>query len=166
MYIVYQCDNWGVQRCFVAVRCQKTKEIQIQNDLFDSVIEYDYFCYVSTENLTPWQTHKKYGERATCETFIEEAKGQMGLGHLRTDSFLANAALFQCAVLAYNTLRWMALLSGNSTLLQWEPESIRTYLVRTAGKLLIGARQLLIKTPDCHLYPKIWDDWVAVGLAE
>jgi len=27
-------------------------------------------------------------------------------------SFLANAALFQSAVLAYNLLKWMALLSG------------------------------------------------------
>jgi len=39
-----------------------------------------YFCYVTTEALTPWQTHKKYGERATCETWIEESKGQMGMG--------------------------------------------------------------------------------------
>jgi hypothetical protein len=33
--------------------------------------EYDYFCYVTTEAFAPWQTHKKYGERATCETWIE-----------------------------------------------------------------------------------------------
>ncbi len=35
---------------------------------------YDYFCYVTTENLMPWQTHRKYGKRATCETWIDEAK--------------------------------------------------------------------------------------------
>jgi hypothetical protein len=50
----------------------------------------------------------------------------MGLAHLKTDHFLANAALFQCAVLAYNTARWMALLSGNDTLKRWEPQTIRT----------------------------------------
>ncbi|SCN46580.1 hypothetical protein BAZMOX_518265_0 [methanotrophic endosymbiont of Bathymodiolus azoricus (Menez Gwen)] len=32
----------------------------------------------------------------------------MGLGKIRTNQFLANAALFHCAVLAYNTVRWMA----------------------------------------------------------
>jgi hypothetical protein len=48
----------------------------------------------------------------------------MGLAHLKTDNFLANAALFQCAVLAYNTARWMALLSGNATLKRWEPQTI------------------------------------------
>jgi hypothetical protein len=57
----------------------------------------------------------------------------------------------------------MALLSGNRTLRQWEPETVRTYSVRVAGKLLIGNRQLTLKTSDSHLYPKIWFDWVAVG---
>ena len=77
---------------------------------------YEYFCYLTTEPLTPWQAHRGYGERATSETWIEAAKSQMGLAHLKTDCFLANAALFQCAVLAYNTLRLMALMSANATL--------------------------------------------------
>ena len=33
-------------------------------------------------------------------------------GHVRTSEFLANAALFQCAVLGYNLLKWMAILVG------------------------------------------------------
>jgi hypothetical protein len=31
---------------------------------------------VTTEALTPWQAHKKYGEPATCETCIEKSKVQ------------------------------------------------------------------------------------------
>jgi hypothetical protein len=72
------------------------------------VARYEAFCYVTSEPLSPWPAHRTYGQRATSETWIEEAKNQMGLAHLKTDHFLANAALFQCAVLAYNTLRWMA----------------------------------------------------------
>ena len=159
----YRCGEWKVTRRFVAVRQRLPKKESPQLDLLETT-EYDYFCYVTTEALTPWQTHKKYGERATCETWIEESKGQMGMGKIRTASFLANAALFHSAVLAYNTLRWMAIMSGSQTLRQWEPETIRTYLVRVAGKLLTGNGQLTVKTPDNHLYPKVWDDWVAVGL--
>ncbi|HEY5572316.1 MAG TPA: IS1380 family transposase [Anaerolineales bacterium] len=159
----HRCGGWTVPRSFVAVRMALPQEDSPQRDLFETA-GYAYFCYVTTEALTPWQAHKKYGERATCETWIEEAKGQMGLGKIRTSNFLANAALFHCAVLAYNTLRWMALMSGSETLRQWEPETVRTYLVRVAGKLLVGSRQLTVKTPDNHLYPKVWDDWVAVGL--
>jgi hypothetical protein len=159
----YRCGEWKVARHFVAVRQRLPKEESLQLDLLETT-EYDTFCYVTTEALTPWQTHKKYGERATCETWIEESKGQMSMGKIRTASFLANAALFHSAVLAYNTLRWMAIMSGSQTLRQWEPETIRTYLVRVAGKLLTGNGQLTVKTPDNHLYPRVWDDWLAVGL--
>jgi hypothetical protein len=163
--LTYRCGDWTKTRRFVAVRKKLPKEQSLQVDLLDTgEYEYDYFCYVTTEDLTPWQTHKKYGERATCETWIEESKGQMGMGKIRTADFLANAGLFHCAVLAYNTLRWMSLMSPSQTLRKWEPETIRTYLVRVAGKLLTGSRQLTIKTPDNHLYPHVWDEWVAVGL--
>ncbi len=160
------CSGWSRSRRFVAVRMKKPKKVETsQSDLWETKeYEYDYFCYVTTEALTPWQTHKKYGERATCETWIEEAKSQMGLGKIRTDQFLANAALFHCAVLAYNTVRWMAQLSGNKTLCQWEPETVRIYLIRVAGKLLTGNNQLRVKTPADPLYPREWDDWVKVGL--
>ena len=160
----HRCSGWSRSRRFAAVRMKLPKQAaNPQSELWETT-EYDYFCYVTTETLTPWQAHKKYGERATCETWIEEAKSQMGLGKIRTNQFLANAALFHCAVLAYNTVRWMAQLSGNKTLCQWEPESLRTYLIRVAGKLLTGNNQLNVKTPANPLYPQEWGDWVKVGL--
>jgi hypothetical protein len=106
--------------------------------------------------LTPWQTHKKYGGRATSETWVEAFKGQMGMGKLRTARFLANGALFHSAVQAYNTQQWMAVMNGSHSLRQWKPETIRTYLIRVTGKLLTGNRKLA-KTPDNHLYPNVWD---------
>lgn len=160
----HECSGWGKSRRFVAVRIKQGGDVKgAQGRLFD-VVCYEYFCYVTTEPLSPWEAHKKYGERATCETWIDESKNQMGLGQIKTGEFLANAAVFQCAVLAYNTVRWMALMSGNATLRQWEMQTVRIFLVRVAGKLLTGSRQLTIDTPKDHLYPKEWADWVAVGL--
>jgi hypothetical protein len=52
----------------------------------------------------------------------QDALRHLALAHLKTDPFLANAVLFQTAILGDNTLRWMALLSGNAPLHQWEPE--------------------------------------------
>ncbi len=159
----HECSGWGKSRRFLAVRIEQKEKPGVQPRLFD-VKRYEYFCYVTTEQLTPWTAHKKYGERATCETWIEESKSQMGMGHIKTGEFLANAALFQCGVLAYNTVRWMALMSGNPELRKWEVKTVRTFLVRVAGKLLTGNNQLKINTPQDHLYPKEWTDWVAVGL--
>lgn len=160
----HEYSGWGKSRRFVAVRIKKKDDDKGPQGRLLDVDRYDYFCYVTTESLSPWATHKKYGKRATCETWIEESKNQMGMGQIKTGEFLANAALFHCAVLAYNMVRWMALMSGNAELRRWEIETVRTFLVRVAGKLLTGSSQLTINTPKDHLYPKAWAAWVAVGL--
>ncbi len=160
---VYRAKGWTQERFFVAVRCRKDATGDHRQGELLEIEHYEYFCYVTTEPLSPWQAHRTYGERATSETWIEEAKNQMGLAHLKTHHFLANAALFQCAVLAYNTARWMALLSGNATLQRWEPQTIRTFLIRVAGKLLTGSNQLRIKLPRRHLYTRVWEDWLALS---
>ncbi len=156
----YQAKGWSRPRFFLAVRIARPSKPSPQDEMLEK-IEYDFFCYVTTEPLTPWQAHKCYGERATSETWIEEAKSQLGMAQIKTSEFIANAALFQTAILAYNTLRWMALLSGNRTLQQWEPESIRTFLVQIAGKLRTGGNQLRLQLPRLHLYPQQWEDWLA-----
>ncbi|WP_157674251.1 hypothetical protein [Endozoicomonas ascidiicola] len=76
---------------------------------------------------------------------------------------MANSALMQCAILAYNTTRWMGMLSGNRQLIKWEPESIRCYLIRVAGHLLTGGRRLTIGSNKDVLYKTEWDAWLAVG---
>jgi len=159
----HRCGTWSHTRTFVAVRRPKDEDSR-QGKLLD-MQAYDYFCYVTTENLTPWQTHKKYGERATCETWIDEAKNQMGMAHIKTSDFLASAVLFQCAVLAYNTVRWMALVSGDKQLMRWEMASIRAFMVRMAGKLVCGGRQMTLKTPADLLHPKPWQSWLRVGMS-
>lgn len=159
----YQAAGWACARFFVAVRRRSDSAENSQQGELIAIDSYDYFCYVTTEPLSPWQAHRTYGKRATSETWIEEAKSQMGLAHIKTDQFLANAVLFQCAVLAYNTLRWMALMSGNAILKSWEPQTIRVFLIRVAGKLLTGANQLRIKIPWQHLHPGVWEDWLALS---
>jgi hypothetical protein len=63
----------------------------------------------------------------------------------------------------YNTLRWMAFLSGNATLQRWESQSIRLHLIRVAGKLLTGANPLRLKLARPPLAAKVWPDWLALG---
>ncbi|MBM9515296.1 IS1380 family transposase [Desulfogranum marinum] len=158
----HQCTTWSTARLFVAVRMEKPVDPKKAATLFE-IKEYDYFCYVSTDNDNPWEVHKQYGQRATCETWIEEAKNQTALAHIKTDDFWANSILFQSAILAYNTVRWMALLSGNKLLRRWEPATIRTFLVRMAAKFTTGSRQQKVTAPERMLYSRQWDEWVAVG---
>lgn len=155
----HRCMRWGVSRRFVAVR----KLIRIERGLIDIPV-YDYFCYVTTESLAPMEAHRKYGERATCETWIEECKSQMKAGNIRTSEFMANAVLFQSAVIAYNILKWMALLTGGMVR-RWEVKSIRFWLIRIAGKLVGGGRQLTLKLPERFLHQKEWLEWERMSLS-
>ena len=154
----HKCRNWSKSRRFVAVRELK----EVKKGLFD-LYEYNYFCYVTTESLTPVEAHRKYGKRATCETWIEEFKGQVKGLSIRTSDFLANAALFQCGVLAYNILRWMALLTGG-IVRHWEVKTIRLWLVRVAGKLVVSGRRLILKLPETFLHQKEWIKWERMSL--
>lgn len=158
----HQCTTWSTARLFVAVRQEKPVASTKQATLFE-VKQYDYFCYVSTDNDDPWTVHKQYGQRATCETWIEEAKNQTALAQIKTDDFWANSVLFQSAILAYNTIRWMALLSGNTVLRRWEPGTIRTFLIRMAAKFTTGSRQQKLTVPERMLYTPQWNAWVEVG---
>lgn len=156
---MYRCAEWNRSRRFVAVR----KLVKIERGLFPLPV-YEYFCYVTTERLSPIEAHGSYGERATCETWIEECKSQMHAGHVRTGEFLANAALFQCAVLAYNLLKWMALLTGGAVR-RWEIKTMRLWLIRVAGKLTKGSGQLVLKLPEKFLYQEEWRAWEGMSLS-
>ena len=116
-----------------------------------------------TYELAPWQAHKHYGQRATSETWIEEAKNQSALAHIKTADIWANSALFQTAILAYNTLHWMALCSGNKILRRWETATIQTFLIRMAGKWTAGSRQQKLRVPKRMLYNAQWEAGVAVA---
>lgn len=155
----YACDGWSRPRSFVAVRKEKPQK-QTDQLSYSETVEYEYFCYVQSENQSPWKAHKTYGKRATAETWIEESKNQMALAHIKTDSFLANAVIFQCAILAYNIVRWMAALSNNRKLMRWEPKTIRSFLIRVAGKLAKGSRQLIVNTSGALLFENQWHAWL------
>ncbi|MFB6260099.1 MAG: IS1380 family transposase, partial [Thiohalorhabdaceae bacterium] len=87
--MVYQAQAWSGERTVVAVRRRQEPEADpAQTALFDDG-SYAVFAYVTSEALTPWQAHRRYGKRATAETWIEEAKNHMGLGHLKTAHFWA-----------------------------------------------------------------------------
>jgi len=161
----YACTNWSKARRFVALR-QKIEEDESAQEALLDVPAYDYFCYVTTEVMTPWETHKTYGKRATCETWIDESKNQMALAHIKSSSFTAASAMFQCSVLAYNTVRWMALASNDKQLIRWEMASVRTFMIRMAGRLISSARSLTMQTPTEHLHMKQWNQWLAVGCCD
>jgi len=148
----YQCAGWTRPRRFVAVR--KLIEVITEGVLFPEYV-YDYFCYVTNDNLTPWQAHQKYGKRATSENWIEWCKNQMVAGSILTDDFWANSAIFQTCILAYNLMVWMMWLSQEHRINE-EPNTIRFWLIHVPARLLTGGRQLLLKLSRDWVFKERW----------
>jgi hypothetical protein len=97
----YKCTDWKRTRTFVAIRkiVELTEE---EDDLFGIPgVRYEYFCYVSNLKISPWASHKKYGQRSTSENWIEWCKNQMASGSILTQKFWANSAIFQTSILGY-----------------------------------------------------------------
>jgi hypothetical protein len=155
----YKAGTWSKSRTFKAVR--KKRVIELENALYETIVVYDYFCYATTLDLTPWQTHKCYGQRATSETWIEESKSQIKAA--RMNSFFANAAAFQSAILAYNTLKWMVLFAKDKFLKQMEPKTIRAYFIQVAAKLSYSGRVYTLNFNKEQIYDTQWNTWIKLG---
>ncbi len=151
----YKCSGWSRSRTFVAVR--KLTEVKIDEDvLFESKkYESDNFCYVSNLKLSPWATHKKDGQRATSENWIEWCKNQMSSGSILTQEFWANSAIFQSSNLAYNLLVWIMWLNNKDGFNE-EPNTIRMCLINVPAKLMTRSRQWIVRLSENYVYKDRW----------
>jgi hypothetical protein len=151
----YQCAGWTRPRTFVAVRHLVDIRVE-ENVLFESEeYVYDYFCYVSNLGLSPWTTHKKYGQRATSENWIDWCKDQMSTGSILTQDFWANSAIFQTSILAYNLLVWMMWLNNKEGFNE-EPKTIRMLLIHVPARLLNRSRQWIVRLSKNYFYKNRW----------
>lgn len=106
-------------RTFVAVRILVGMETE---NVFFPIPKYEYFCYVTNLDITPFKAHALYGERSTSENWIKWCKNHTAAGSFLTNKFWANAAIFQTCILAYNLLTWMRLLTSKTA---WHGSLIR-----------------------------------------
>ena len=150
----YKCTGWAKERRFMAIR--KVKEYESDDVLFDiPKIEYDYFCYVTNMNLTPWSAHKYYGKRATSENWIEWCKNQMASGSILTQDFWANSAIFQTCILAYNLMVWMMWLNDEAGFKE-EPNTIRMFLIHVPARLMHAGRQWFLRLSKTYFFKERW----------
>jgi len=103
----YRCGEWKVTRHFVAVRRKQLKE-QSPKLIYWKRPNMTMTTSVMSR-LKPLRLGKPTKNTANAllaKPGLKESKGQMGNGQDKNREFLANAALFHCAVLA---LQYLAL---------------------------------------------------------
>ncbi len=78
------------------------------------------------------------------ETYIDDLKHGLGLNHLPSGRFAANAAWLMVTLLAHNLLRWLGgLLAG----VNWQAKTWRHRLLSLPGRLVRSGRRTRLRLP-------------------
>src|ERR1700751_244161 len=80
------------------------------------LVAYSYYCFITDREGDPVSLDAWHRAHATCENAIRDLKYGVGLNHLPSGRFGANAAWLGLNVLAHNLSCWTVRLGGLDTL--------------------------------------------------
>lgn len=132
---MYKAGSWGKGRR-VIVKIEK-KEGQI--------VYYHTFIVTNIILWTPEEIVGFYCKRGTMENFIKEGKNGFAFGKMSSTNFWANANKLQQMVLAYNLNNWMRRLCFPPSSQSDRIETIRTKIIKIAGKIVRSGRYVYFK---------------------
>lgn len=143
---LYQATQWNKSRR-VVVKMEKP-----EGELF-----FTYTFIVTNLTLSPQNIVLFYQNRGTMENFIKEGKNGFAFDHMSSSDFYSNACKFQLAILAYNFHNWFRRLCLPKKLKKNQIETIRTKLIKIAGKIVNTGRYTIFKLCSSCLYQR--DFW-------
>ncbi|MBC8278019.1 MAG: IS1380 family transposase [FCB group bacterium] len=149
--------GWKHERTFIAVRIFKE---YAEDDLFGKAPVYDYQLWVTDLPLSANQLELFYNQRATCENLIDVGKNQVGWCGMLTKRFWTNDLIFQLALLAYNLLVWFKMRFLPPEMQGQETETIRSWLIKTAGQVVHTGRQWFLDIGSDNPWKELW---VSIG---
>jgi len=158
----YKGKDWKKARTLKAIRYIEKYEQTEYFGQIESIPVYGYVCYVTTLKIDAWSTHKKYNERATSETWIEQIKSQLYAAMTLTNDFWANDILWQLSVLAYNLSVMMRL--RHKKLSKQEHRTFRDWFIRVPALVKGIDRHPELQLSQYYSHQRGWEA-VATELA-
>ena len=128
-----------------------------QLDLFREPIEYYPIITDLPSSMNAEQVVDFYNGRGRMEKAIGEAKNGFALHWLPCGEFLANAAYFQIALLAYNLTRTFKRVALPGSWQNITIKSLRFRLLCHAGVIVRHARQLTLRLSDAFPFYDIFE---------
>ncbi len=132
-------EKEGAAYRFVVVRRRKE-----QLALFP---EFDYSYRVYFTN-TDWSKHRVvhfYRGRGDAENVIKEQKEGYGVENILSEDFMANAALFQMQLLAYNLVQYFKFTHLKRSWWSLRIKQLRYRLINIAGVVINHARSTILR---------------------
>jgi hypothetical protein len=107
--------------------------------------DYDYHPFVTDRQGTTLELETDHRRHAEVENTIRDLKYGVGLNHLPSGRFAANAAWLTLAVIAHNLARWTSRIGLGETLIT--TKTLRTRYLVLPGRLTRSARKLHLHLP-------------------
>lgn len=107
--------------------------------------EYSYRIYFTN---TDWDKHKVvhfYRQRGDAENVIKEEKEGFAIENILSGDFLANAALFQMQLLAYNLVQYFKYTNLKRSWWNLRIKQLRFRLINIAGVVVNHARKTILR---------------------
>jgi hypothetical protein len=118
--------------------------------------EYEYTYRVYFTN-TDWDKHKVvhfYRQRGDAENVIKEEKEGFAVENIMSGDFLANAALFQMQLLAYNLVQYFKYTHLKRSWWTLRIKQLRFRLINIAGVVVNHARKTILRISLNYKYMK------------
>ena len=145
--LVTKLDTWDKDRRFVVSRVLKP-EIDRSQLSFLEGSDYEYFYFVTNTELPSEKVVIAYEKRSNAENYIKEAKYDMAVENFLLQSFLANEAIFQLMMLAYNLFLLFKMDFANETEYRRQIRTFRLKYIFLAGKIIRTARSVIMKISE------------------
>lgn len=87
------------------------------------LVDWSYHAFITDLDGDPVNLDTWHRAHATCENAIRDLKYGVGLNHLPSGRFAANAAWFTLNVIAHNLSRWTVRIGGADTIEPTNPET-------------------------------------------
>ena len=109
-------------------------------------VEFTYHAFITDrpgDTLVLEADHRRHAE---IENTIRDLKYGVGLNHLPSGRFGANAAWFALNVIAHNLSRWVSRIGLGETLITHK--TLRRRCLRVSGRLTRSARRATLHLPE------------------
>ena len=116
--------------------------------------EYEYTYRIYFTN-TDWDKHKVvhfYRQRGDAENVIEEEKEGFAIENILSEDFLANAAIFQMQLLAYNLVQYFRYSNLKRSWWNLRIKQLRFRLINIAGVVVNHARRTILRISVHYKY--------------
>ena len=120
---------------------------------------YDYHGFITDREGDTLELEADHRRHAEIENAIRDLKYGVGLNHLPSGRFAANAAWLAVQALAHNLARWTARLGLGEQLVT--TKTLRRRFFSLAGRITRKARRLTLHLPQ--QWP--WETWFSRALA-